>query len=254
MISRYEVYLNDIALSKVHPDILILDIQHQPAQIRNTMYNVANRQGANVNKRYIDRASVVVTFEIHNYNIAQRQAIRDEIVKWAKDGGVLRTNDRIHQRLRCICETFPAVTSAKNWTDPLQIVFTAYDLPFWESLMPVELTLTGTTGSGTMYVPGTYGSALVEVTITANADITSVDLTVNGRTLTLSDLTVASGSKIRIRYDGRMIQSIKRGSTSLLKKRSGVDDLLADCGASNSFEFTASASVDVTFSVRGLWL
>lgn len=254
MISRYEATLNGIAMSTISPDIYIQDIQYQPPRITNTSITIANRQGSNINKRYTDKASVAIYFEIRAYSIAQRQAVCSKIVNWAKKGGILRINDRIWQRLRCICETFPVITSVRNWTESLQIVFSAYDLPYWESVTPSELQLSGTTGSGTLYVPGTYDSSLVEVTAVAGGSLSSISFTANDYTLSLTGLSVSSGQMIKIRYNDRMIQSIKVGNTSLLTKRSGADDLKALCGETNSFQFTANVTTDVTFSTRGLWI
>ena len=254
MISRYEATLNGVALSSISPDILILDISYRPASIQNEVYTTARRQGARIYRRYSNTTSCTITFEIHAYDIAERQVICNAIQTWARKGGVLQTNDRPGQRLRCICETFPAINSVKNWTEALSITFTAYDLPFWEQYTPTSITLTGTSGSGTLYVPGCVEDAPVEADITAQGTVTSLNLTVNGRTLTLSGISVTSGQVIKIAYDDEMIQSIKVGNTSLLNRRTGVDDLLVNCGEDNSFSFSSNAAVSVKYMVRGLWV
>ena len=123
MISRYEVFLNGVSLSSISPEILILDIQYPPTSIRNESFSLARRQGERISRRYIASNSVSVSFEIQSYDVQVRQSILSQIVKWAKNGGVLQTNDRIGQRLRCICETFPSITSAKDRTQEMQIVF-----------------------------------------------------------------------------------------------------------------------------------
>ena len=79
-------------------------------------------------------------------------------------------------------------------------------------------------------------------------------LTAGGKTMTLSGLSVASGSVIRISYDDEMIQSIKVGNVSLLPNRTGADDLTVDCGETTAFSFTSSGAASVKFSVRGLWV
>jgi len=254
MISRYETVLNGQPLSSISADILILDINYSPPTFQNEVYTVAKRNGGRVYRRYVDRIQVTVSFAIRAYNIAERQQICNAIQQWARKGGILQINDREGQRLRCVCETLPVVSSALKWTDPLFVTFSAYSLPFWEEVVPSVLSLSGTSGSGSLWVPGCIDGALVEVDATANASVTSLDLTVNSRTLTLSDISISSGQVIKIAYDDEMIQSIKVGSTSLLAKRTGVDDLLVDCGQSNSFSFSSDASVNVDFKVRGLWV
>lgn len=253
MISRYEAWLDGVALSSISPDILILDIEHAPANIRTDTFTTAKRNGSRIHRRYYDRASVTIRFAIRKYGINDRQSVCSDVVRWAKGGGVLQTNDRNGQRLRCICEAFPVVQSAMKWTDPFAVTFSAYALPFWEEEEQSVLQLTGTSGEGELYVPGNVDDAMVEASISANAALSSLTLSANGRTMTLSGLSVASGGVVVLTYDDEMIQSIKANSVSILDKRSGVDDLLAVSGM-NSFAFTADADVDVDFKVRGLWL
>lgn len=254
MISRYEAVLNNIALSSLSSDILILDVQYLTPEVRTDTLTLAKREGARVYRQYIAGSSVTIQFEIHAYGIANRQSILGDVVRWAKNGGLLEINDRPNQQLRCVCNTYPSIASVRNWTDPLSITFSAYELPFWFEKNPVTLTLTGTGSSGDLFVPGNIDKALVEADITANATLSSVSLTVNGQTMSLTGLSVASGSTIVLSYDQNMIQSIKVGNISLIPNRSGVDDLLAKCGETNIMSVSASASVTVVFKVKGVWL
>ena len=112
----------------------------------------------------------------------------------------------------------------------------------------------GTSGSGTIFVPGNVGKALVEVTATPADSSANISLTVGSTTITLTGSNATSSNPLTITYDGNEIQSIKVGTTSVMDKRTGSDDLLAVCGASNTVSFTASASTVVTYSVRGLWM
>lgn len=254
MISRYEVVLNGKALSAVSADILVLDVNYPPPSIQTEVYTVANRSGGRIYRRNNDKLSVTISFVIRAYDIKERQKICNAVEMWAGRGGVLQINDRESQRLHCVCDTLPTITSAMRWTDPLTVTFTAYALPFWEDIVPSMLTLSGTSKSGELFVPGCVDNTVVEVEALANSTITSLSFTVNGRTLSLSGLSVASGQVVRITYDDNMIQSIKAGNTSILNYRSGVDDLLADCGKKNTCSFTSNVSTNVTFKARGLWV
>ena len=254
MISRYEAELNGIALSSLNPNILVLDIKHQSADPQTETYSVGKRNGSRIYRRYYESCSVTILFEIHEYNVWERQSICNAVSAWAKNGGKLETSDRKDQFLQCVCTSFPKVESAKRWTNELSITFTAYAFPFWQEKHIASKAFTGTSGSGTLYIPGNADDALVEVDVKANASLSSVSLTVNGRTLSLTGLSLSTNDVIKISYDGNAIQSIKVGTTSLLDKRSGVDDLLAKCGEYNSFSMSASASATVTFKVRGQWM
>lgn len=254
MISRYEVTLNNVPLGGISPHILITDIRYTAPAIDNETFTVAKRQGARIHRRYVGKATVSIDFAIRAYDTRERHEICNRVAQWAKNGGVLWTNDRPGQRLRCVCDVFPVITSALKWTDTLSITFTAYALPFWEEIIPAMLTFTGTSGKGSLYVPGNVDGAMIEATIKANAALSTVTLKANDTSLTLSGLSVSSGQTIAIAYNDDMIQSIKVGSTSLLNKRTGDDDLLANCGEVNAVSVSANASVSVTFKARGLWL
>ena len=254
MRSRYEVWLNNVALSSLDPKILILDIRYASPRIVNSSYTLAGRQGSSPYRRYIEKTSLSVHFAVRAYNTSERQSICAEVAKWAKNGGILQCSDRPGQRLRCVCESFPVVASALRWTDTLQIIFSAFNLPFWEEELEKTLALSGTSANGSLYVPGNVDGALIEASVKANEDLSSVSLTANGKTLSLTGLSVSSGQTIQITYNDALIQSIKVGSTSLLNKRTGADDLVAKCGENNTLSVSANASVNTTFKVRGLWI
>lgn len=255
MISRYEVTLNGISLSSIADEIVILDVSYGEPAFSDVRYKTAKRNGSRSDGRIFSSSSVSISFEIHAYDLRDRQAIRNAVCAWAKNGGRLEINDRDGQFLQCECSQFPAVASVRNWTDPFTITFTGNEIPFWQEITPSAVTMTaGTSGSGSLFVPGSADNALVEANIHTNATITSVSITVNGRTLTLSGISVASNNDIKITYDDKAIQSIKVGTTSLLDKRTGVDDLLAKCGELNTVSFTSNASATVTISARGYWV
>lgn len=254
MISRYDVFLNGVSLNAISPEILIHDIQYPNLTIRNETFALARRQGAHITNRYLGSNSVSVLFEIQSYDVNERQDVLGRVVRWAKKGGVLQTTDRRGQRIRCICEQFPRITSAKNRGQEMQITFSAYSLPFWESVSPARLTLTGTSTNGSLYVPGNVDGAFVELTATANGALTNITFTAGETELTLSGISLTSGQKIVIAYDDDMIQSIKRGNTSLLDKRTGNDDLIVNSGEISTFAITANVACTVEYRVRGLWL
>ena len=253
MTSRYSATLNNTTLASLDSSILVLDIREPKREIKDIVSQIAKRHGARWYERQYGMVSVTILFEIHKYSIADRREVCEKVKKWARNGGVLETNDRSGQYLQCVCTEFPAVSSAKNWTEPLSMTFTGYSIPFWQDKTATTKTLTGTSGSDTLSVDGSVDGALVEAEITAGASVTSVALTVNGKTLTLSNLSLENGQIVKIKYDTNGVQSIKVGSTSLLNKRTGADDLLAKCG-SNTLAFESSAAVTVVFSIKGWWL
>lgn len=256
MISRYEVTLGGKKLSAVDENLLILDVAYSAPNYSNEAYKVANRDGARVYNRYRDKASVTVTFELHIYDTVKRQTALQNVITWAKNGGVLKINDRANQQLNVICDGYPAINSVRNWTDPLSITFSAYAKPWWEDTKETVVTLTGKNARGTLKVPGNAGKAYVGVQVTTAAAITSLTVKVGDTSITLNGLSVASGKTITFSYSAGMILSIKTGSTSLLNKRTAgsSDDLIATAGADNAVSVTASGNVTAKFTVRGVWM
>lgn len=253
MISRYEVILNGQPLSEVSEYILILDISYPPASIDFSKYRNAKRNGNRIYREYVDHRDVVVTFAIRAYSVQTRQAVCNDIQRWAKNGGILKTNDHVGQRLRCVLSSPPTIQSALKWTDPITMTFTAYALPFWEEDTPATVTLSGTDIRGSLTVPGSVDGGCFEVDAYPSGVLTSLTLMANNKILLLSGLSVESGTKVSISYDDNMIMSIKAGYSSILDKRTGVDDLPIKSGEINSVAFVSNVPCDVTFKGRGLW-
>ena len=254
MMSRYNVWLDGVALSSLHPQIYVSDIQYETPNINTSVMPIAKRAGALVTNRTQEKTTVTVLFELRIQGTAERQAACENITRWAMQGKILETSDRTMKRLHIICAAPPAIDSAMRWLNQLRIIFEAYTPPYWEDKTESTLTISGTSASGTLYVPGNAGLALVNAVVTPSATITSLSLTAGDYTISLSDISVTSSQTVKVAHDDNLFLSIKRGSTSLLNKRTGADDLLVECGKTSTFSMTASASSSVTFKVRGLWL
>ena len=141
-------------MESLDSSILIRDVSYQEPWRAYGTYKIAGRDGARIYNSYKEKATVTVSFDIREYDIEDRQTVCQTVCAWAKNGGVLKVNDRPDQQLKCICETLPSITSALRWTETLNIVFAAYALPYWQDTTETTTTLTGTSGSGTLSVPG----------------------------------------------------------------------------------------------------
>jgi hypothetical protein len=161
-------------------------------------------------------------------------------------GTELEISDRPGEVLQVICTEPPYVPDHLSWADSISITFQTMEKPFWEKKTPETLTLeSGTTGSGELYVPGNIEEAVVEVEAApASGTLANITLTVGDTSITLNGINATAEAPLRITYDRRGIQSIKRGTTSVMDKRTAAsaDDLLAKCGAVSAVSFSASAS------------
>ena len=254
MISRYSVALNGEPLSEIDGRILILNISHADPTAETDTATLGSGEGSIVTGQHRDSASVTINFELHVYSTAERQDVCQQIVSWAKKGGILTTNDRPGQRLVCTCEKLPFIDSARDWTAPLAVTFTARRNPHWEEEEEKKFTLSGKTTTGTQEIPGNIGEAKVTCSVLARGTLTSLKITAGSTMIDLQGISVASGGTVTIDYkDGNL--RIRSGSTSLLSKRTGAssDDLLAVCGETVNFGIIANASVTATFGIRGCW-
>lgn len=251
MKSRYEAYMDGVALSSIHADIAILDISHEQPSTRRETANHAKGAGLFIGESVREQTRVTITFELHMYRIAARQEVCQQVAAWAQ-GRILETNDRPGQRLHVVCEEPPMISSAKNWTEPVSVTFTAYEQPFWEENFPAKATLTNASRTGTLFVPGNGGYAKADALITMGETLSTLTITADETSITLSGIAIPAGGIISISHDEHGILKIMYGTLSLLDKRTGSDELLVKSGKINSVSINANATCVI--SARGIWL
>lgn len=178
--SRYTVTLNGVSMASLSPDIVITDVNYEAPQYDRETFKIAKKQGAMIVSEYKERAAVTISFMIRTYPVADRQEVCQSIIRWARDGGDLRINDREGQKLICICDQLPAIESVKGWTDELSISFAAYDIPYWQAVTPTVVTAHIPDGEEvdysegfteiTLTVPGSAPKAYMDMVVEHTAD------------------------------------------------------------------------------------
>ena len=258
MIGRYRVSLNGVEMDSLDEEcLLILDVGYPVVDATPMTNRTANLDGYDYDTPYLEKRLVSVTFEIHAYDTAQRNALCQLVNNWAKAGGVLRTSDRAGQQLRNVrCEQFASIESSKNWTDPLTLVFSTTYNPHWQSEEVKTLTLAGTYATGSLSVDGNTSEALVNVNITANADVNSVQITVGNSTLKLTGLSLSNNGKLIIDYVNERYLRITQNGTSVMGKLnpSSSDVLSIPSGTTKNITITASGRITAVVTARGLWI
>lgn len=255
MISRYAVWLNDVSLEEIDPSIYVADISYTAASPEFSTLRLAATDGRYSSKGdYIKEAKISVSFEVHEYRTERRQEIVQNVAIWASKGGWLKTSDRMSQRIYVKLTRLPAVVSAMRWTDNLSVEFTAFDFPFWVDEYPTEITL-ARNGSGSLFVPG-MRSTPAELTVTATAAVSRVEVHAGDSKLILDGISMVSGDVVNVSYtDDHHILEIKQGNTSLLNKRTAAsdDDLIVSPGT-NAVSFTADGNATCVLSVKGVYV
>ena len=254
MIGRYQVWMNDRALTEIDPDIVITDIVYQPIDRTFASTPFSARHGTLSGRDYIVQNKVSVSFMIRKYLTDERQEVCQAVNAWCCGGGWLKVSDRPGQRMYVQCTQPLVIPSVLKWLDVLTLEFTAFEYPFWVDETPKTVELdTGETGSVCM--PCAFDS-VVEATVTANAALTSIEISCGDTVIKLASLSIASGSTVEIRYtDKDHILEIVSGTTSLIHTRTAdsSDDLLAKPGT-NALGFTASGSASCVFSFGGCYV
>lgn len=277
MRSRYRVSLGGVQLDSIDGNILILDVGHSFSGKQVTQNRIAGTDGYDTGDPYIEKTTVTITFELHIYNIIERNYVCQLVNKWAEAGGTLAANDRYTitgiavdkktgaktyategQRLyHTRCEKYADIESARNWTDPLTLVFSSTYEPHWCSQTAKTLTLTGKSAKGTLKLDGNTGKSPVSVSVTANSAITAFQITVGNTVIKLPNTSVAAGKKLEIDYVRSRILRIRVDGKSVMSKLdpTSSDQLLAPCGANTVVSIAASGGkVTAVITARGRWL
>lgn len=256
MTSRYEVNIGGVKLSSLDKNILILNIGYSDMEMDDKPYETANLYGYDLTQKKAVRQKVIVTFEIHIYDIAKRNEVCQKINVWADSSNTFATSDRKGQYLRARCEQHASIDSARDWTAPITMTFVSYWTPYWLSNSQKTLTLIGKSAKGTLKLDGNTDSALVDVEVTANATITAFSITVGSTKIELSGISVQSGQKMTIAYTRSRYLAVRANGSSVISKvkPTSSDVLLAKCGADNAVSISANGKVTAVIKARGMWI
>ena len=176
MITRYRVWLDEVALDSLADSIYITDIQEMEPEMEIHTMSVLGGNGTSVTHQRRISLQIRVSFQIREYNIATRREVFNKIMTWAQ-GTVLYTNERDGQQINVQLDAPPAM-SALKWTETLTLSFTAWENPYWISNDATMLTLSGESVSGEITVDGnTACYPMFVVSNTGAAPINTVTIT-----------------------------------------------------------------------------
>lgn len=272
MITRYRFSFNGQQLDQLLVNdygakaLIITDIRYAEPGFAKTVETTGAIDGGLIIRNYRQKASVTVEFLLRIYDVAQRNAAVDRIKTWAKATASVVTSDKTGKTLRnCVCEVFPEVGSARDWSKPLSITFSSYVFPYWEESTQTSYTATGTNLTGSMNVPGNAPKAYAEVNITPQSGtMKECVVQLGSTTIKLTGISIAaSGTANYLRIDTdansniRIRKCIGGTWTSLLADRTtdSSDELVAVPGQSNVVKANAgSVRIKVEMKVRGAWI
>lgn len=196
---------------------------------------------------------VKISAQIHEVrDLAARAAAFEAIAAWAGEGGILTLSNRPGRRLRVVTTSSPSLGKIRDYTQQVDIEFTAYAPPFWEDEYPITKAVSSAaSGSVTFTVTGSHRT-LLDVSATATGSLSSFSVTCGSSTIALTGLSVAANTPLILSHTDEDWLTIRAGTSSLLSKRTAAsaDDLILQPGA-NTVSWTASRAVALTLSTRG---
>lgn len=260
--------LGGVAFLSLADELLLTDIVENPVQMDTQTVPRAMGEGMlrTVNRR--ESLSVRLAYQIRTQDVARRAEVRDLVAAWAAKGGVLTVSTRPGKQLQVVCDTPPAQGSSGNWTDTLELVFTAYAVPYWEDDADVSISVSTVWNESR----GEYYYANV-IHPTGNVDAVPLRfMMLYTGTETLNRLKIISGSKaieftdmgvtrlnvVQITYDANgLLKAYKGSGVSLLPMRTpeSEDELFVTPGTDNQIYVLSDAEIPgASIICRGRWL
>ena len=254
--------------------LVILNIGYAAPEFNRTIETAGDNDGGIITRSYRASASVTITFGLYIYNTAQRFEACQMIKTLCRKGGTITTSDRPGQALyNCVCEQYPEIDSARDWTAPLTMTFTSYAFPYWQNTADTVKSISGKKTSASVTIPGNAPKCNVTCEVTAKAtfqpsgqivDISASLLTISvGSTKLMLNynmkqnnyllIDLDSNNNLRARVYENKTNMKLIGSVLANIKPDSSDKLIAVPGA-NTVSVDAVKEVSVTFRVKGAWL
>lgn len=251
------VWLNDVALTSVHPSILLQHISEGELELN---MQTANRPAGGLFTVYNrpTKREIVIEFAIREHlSYARRAEAFQAVCAWASAGGWLELSDHAGQMIYVTCTKFPSLGRLREWAEDMSITFEALDWPFWVDKYQTLSVQEGiTSGTVDMRIAGTHDAYLEFELTPASGTLTSISLSANDTQMTfnLQYNQTTPGQILKLYYDNYHYLHFDKGSAGILRRRSGDDDIIIKPAASNTITYAFDTACDVTFKVRGVWI
>lgn len=257
MILRRRVSLAGVQLDEIHDAVVIRKVDPGTAVENITTADRMGGWGQRVTGAHTQalEASVSYAIDLPKTMLAERREIFDAVNSWATSGGWLRTNEMPGRRMYVDRAVVPDGGDMRDWTREHQILFRAYNVPFWQDEDKASAS-SGTVSSGTVYldVGGNAGSVL-DVTFQnrSGKTISSFWVQANGHRITLSGMNLGGSASLVISHGNDGLLRITAGGTNVYSKYTGADDLYVNPGRV-AVSFSAERAGILTVTNCGRWL
>lgn len=253
----YYVSLDDYAMTDVSRFVRILDvIELRPKRTTNTQERLG-APGSVVTRNHVSCRQVRVQFALLTSDLVERTAALSAISAWAAQGKCLKIGDRPGQQLHVICTEDPLTMSKRKWTEACEVTFTAFSVPFWEDVQPMEASVKGmTAGTVSLFAPGNVDQSPLTCRITPTAGIlTTLTIAANGAEMAFSGLAVPAGKTLVIDYTEGFLTARWTAADGTvvpcLKYRTGAEVIPLRTCRQNTVSIQTNTAADITVCARG---
>ncbi len=258
MITRYRVWLDDKALDEIAESIYITDIQEMEPEQNVISMGLAGAPGSFLLSNHRLALQVLIRMQIREYDTAKRKEVLGKVLAWAQ-GEELVISDRPGLALHVQLDAVPAVSSLK-WTETITLAFTAREIPYWQTEVPVYLLVdTAASSTYTFTVAGQLPSRFNGfLSNDGDAAIHTLSITIGEEELRLENLGLAAGDSLYFLHVGCSVLYILRVSTmqpvnGCLAEGSAWD-LVIEPNAATEITITADEPVSAMLMAQGVWL
>ena len=251
MILSRRVAIDGAYLDEIHEAVVIQGIDTGvPSESLESTERMGG-YGSRLTKQHWDTLDVHVRFgiDVRKDNLELRRQIWEDVVKWARTSGWLTVSYMPDRRMYIDKAVLPASGDLWRWTESFTITFRAYNVPFWSTITPTTVTADKFTSGSRVITVGGNAPGVLDILFENQSGKTISDFEViaGGNKLTLKGVNLAAAATLSITHSHDGILRITAGTTSVLDKRTGADDLYVKPG---DVTVTVSASRAGKLTIR----
>lgn len=259
MILSRRVALNNIQLDQRNDAIVIRKVDiRAPEKTINAVSRMGGL-GQRVTGEHFEKVEIRVSYAIRlpKTSLSARRQVFDAVNSWAKTKGWLTTSQVQGKRIYIDQVLFPDGGDMRDWTDEYTIIFRAYNMPFWQETTPSSNACSfggAASADVSIVVSGNMPNVIdVEFKNTSGSTINTFSASVNGNTISLSELGLANNETLVIDHGTDGLLRIMIGSRSVYNKRSAnsADDLFVDPGTMPTVTITTGGAGSATVKCYG---
>lgn len=257
MILSRRAALNGVQLDEIHERIVIRGIDQGTA---NESVNAVSRMGGygqRMTHQHYETLEVRVRYaiDVPKRDMATRRQIMDEVNAWALGKGWLTVNWMEDRQFYVDHVVIPNGGDPWEWTDEYEIIFRAYNIPFWQEVTPAKSISTTASSGRIQLAAGGNMPAPLDATFRnmSGMTINNFSLSTGGKTITLSSLGLGGSATLTISHGTDGLLRIEIGNNSVYDKYTGADDLYVVPGI-NMIDFAAQRAGILTATSTGRWI